>query len=103
VKDKDSTAHDFVARILASKSLSNLETRVTWLTSSSATIGVRRAYGSWASVTIFVIGEATCESENGCAMRHVDVAYRLKQLTLDKSSNSWGRAKALRDRRGQCT
>ena len=103
IQDKDSTPEDFIARVLAAKSLAGLETKVTWLGDRTVSILVRRAYGLWAGVTLFSVSGTKCESENGAPMHHGDVAYRLKQLTLDKSSNSWGRAKALRDRRGQCT
>jgi len=91
---------DFVDRITSSKTLEGLEKQVTWLGPVSAHISVRRSYGAWRGVTIFAISGAMCESENGAVMRHADIAYRLRQLTLDKTSNAWGRAKALsRDKR----
>jgi hypothetical protein len=99
VKEKDSTARDFVKRITDSKALADFEKKVTWLTPSSAHINVRRPYGLWVGMSIFAIGPAMCESENGNAIRHSDVAWRLKQLALDKADNAWGRVKTARKRR----
>lgn len=89
-----SANRDFVERVLQAKSLDGLEKQVTWLDSVSAHISVRRSYGPWRGVTIFAITGAMCESENGAAMRHADIAHRLKQLVLDKPARAWGRAKA---------
>lgn len=88
-----SASKAFTHRITSSKSLSGLETRVTWLGDRTATISVRHVYGPWVSLTIFAIGESMCESENGSAVRHADVAYRLKQLVLDNAFRGARRGK----------